>query len=222
MGLSLLSLVTLSLYVLFVGFTFCDGFKLHILKKLIWFSVFLLVAIPTFKSKGTFDLAVILPVPTLLAFMLCWYEKKWRGMNMLKITKEKRAKEVIILGWGVLSFAVYIFYKSVIILEEYLIMPFSFMDILTKGALEFKINFLNVVLSHIFSILLFIAGVKILYLKKWAFILLISVFILDFLKRFYLMITLAGRINILFKTEAILMLLAFYCLCRSKIRLTLK
>ena len=71
----ILQFIALSLYVLFMGFTFCDGFKLHILRKLIWFSVFLMIALPIYKSKGEFDLAVILPIPTLLAFVLCWYEK---------------------------------------------------------------------------------------------------------------------------------------------------
>ena len=74
----LLQLCALSLYVLFMGFCFCDGFKLHILRKLIWFTVFLFIALPTFKSKGNFDLAIILPIPTLLAFILCWYEKRSR------------------------------------------------------------------------------------------------------------------------------------------------
>lgn len=72
----LLQYLTLCAYVLFMGFTFCDGFKLHIVRKLIWFCSFLLVAIVTFKSKGEFDLATILPIPTLLAFVLCWDQKR--------------------------------------------------------------------------------------------------------------------------------------------------
>ena len=71
----LLQLLALSVYVLFMGFTFCDGFKLHIVRKLIWFSAFLLVALPAFQSKGEFDLSAILPLPTMLAFMLCWNQK---------------------------------------------------------------------------------------------------------------------------------------------------
>ncbi len=31
---------TLCLFTLFMGFCFCDGFKLHILKKVIWFLIF--------------------------------------------------------------------------------------------------------------------------------------------------------------------------------------
>ena len=77
----LLQFLTLSFYVLFMGFTFCDGFKLHIVRKLIWFCVFLVIALSTFKNKGVFDLAVILPIPTLLAFALCLYEKIKRGKS---------------------------------------------------------------------------------------------------------------------------------------------
>jgi len=56
----LLQYIALCVYVLFMGFTFCDGFKLHIARKLIWFCAFLLVALPTFKSRGEFDLGLIL------------------------------------------------------------------------------------------------------------------------------------------------------------------
>jgi len=71
----LMQLVTLSLYTLFMGFCFCDGFKLHILRKLLWFSVFLVISIYSIKLKNEFDLALILPIPTLLAILLCSYEK---------------------------------------------------------------------------------------------------------------------------------------------------
>ncbi|MCM8801318.1 MAG: hypothetical protein NC912_04865 [Candidatus Omnitrophica bacterium] len=72
----LLSLFALSLYTLFMGFCFCDGFKLHIKRKLIWFGFFLLISIYILKTEGEFDLALILPLPTLLAILLCAYEKK--------------------------------------------------------------------------------------------------------------------------------------------------
>ena len=71
----LMQLVTLSLYTLFMGFCFCDGFKLHILRKLLWFSVFLAISIYSIKIKNEFDLVIILPIPTLLAILLCSYEK---------------------------------------------------------------------------------------------------------------------------------------------------
>ena len=71
----LMQTLTLGLYTLFMGFTFCNGFKLHILRKLLWFSVFLAISIYTLKIKNEFDLVIILPIPTLLAILLCSYEK---------------------------------------------------------------------------------------------------------------------------------------------------
>jgi len=68
--------LALSLYAFFVGFCFCDGFKLHIVRKLIWFITFLIVSIYILKIKNEFDLVLILPIPTLLAFLLCYYEIK--------------------------------------------------------------------------------------------------------------------------------------------------
>jgi len=71
----LLQLFTLSLYTLFMGFCFCDGFKLHIWRKLFWFAFFLAISIYVLKTQDEFDLALILPAPTLLAILLCAYEK---------------------------------------------------------------------------------------------------------------------------------------------------
>jgi len=72
----LMQFLVLSLYAFFVGFCFCDGFKLHILRKLLWFITFLIISIYILKIKNEFDLALILPIPTLLAFLLCYYERK--------------------------------------------------------------------------------------------------------------------------------------------------
>lgn len=71
----LMQLFALSLYTLFMGFTFCDGFKLHILRKLLWFGVFAAISIYVIRIKNEFDLSLILPIPTLLAILLCAYEK---------------------------------------------------------------------------------------------------------------------------------------------------
>ena len=68
--------LTLSLYTFFVGFCFCDGFKLHILRKLAWFIIFLAISIYILNTKNEFNLELILPIPTLLAILLCYYEKK--------------------------------------------------------------------------------------------------------------------------------------------------
>lgn len=71
----LMQFITLSIYILFIGFTFCDGFKLHIVRKLIWFVAFLIICINTLTVTGEFDLTLILPTSTLLAFLLCYLEK---------------------------------------------------------------------------------------------------------------------------------------------------
>ena len=70
--------LTLVLYVTFMGFCFCDGFKLRIARKLIWFFVFVLVAVYVLKTTGQFALTLILPLPTLLAIILGAYEIKSR------------------------------------------------------------------------------------------------------------------------------------------------
>lgn len=80
----IMQFLTLSLYALFVGFCFCDGFKLHILRKLIWFALFLAISIYILEIKNEFDLIFILPVPTLLAILLCSYEKNKRKEEMMR------------------------------------------------------------------------------------------------------------------------------------------
>lgn len=68
-------LLALSLYAFFVGFTFCDGFKLHIFGKLLWFAAFAGISIYTFKARGVFDLPLILSVSSTLAFLFCIQQK---------------------------------------------------------------------------------------------------------------------------------------------------
>ena len=71
----LLQFLTLSIYTVFLGFCFCDGFNLPIPRKLVCFIPFLIINIYVFKMKGQLDLELILPVPTLLAFLLCINER---------------------------------------------------------------------------------------------------------------------------------------------------
>jgi hypothetical protein len=68
--------LTLSLFVFFMGFCFCDGFNLHILRKILWFMVFLGSVIFSLKIKDEFDLNFILPPSILLAILLCYYERR--------------------------------------------------------------------------------------------------------------------------------------------------
>ena len=79
----IMQFLALSLYTFFVGFCFCDGFKLHILRKLVWFIIFLAISIYILNTKNEFNLELILPVPTLLAILLCYYEKKKSKRNIV-------------------------------------------------------------------------------------------------------------------------------------------
>jgi hypothetical protein len=76
----LLQFITLSIYAFLMGFIFCDFFKLHVVRKLFWFIVFLAISVYVFKARGEFDLGLILPVPMLLAIGLGWIQKR-RGKN---------------------------------------------------------------------------------------------------------------------------------------------
>jgi len=74
----LMQFISLSLYASFMGFCFCDGFQLHTTRKLVWFGVFLAISIYVLRTRNEFDLVLILPIPTLLAILLCSYEKMKR------------------------------------------------------------------------------------------------------------------------------------------------
>lgn len=63
-----------SLYTFFLGFSFCDGFRLSIPKKLVCFVPLLLISLYVFKMTGQLVLELILPAPTLLALLLCMNE----------------------------------------------------------------------------------------------------------------------------------------------------
>ncbi len=69
-------LLALSLYVIFMGFCFCDGFGLHTSRKIVWFLVLLIISAYSLRTRATFDLGFILPIPTLLALFLCIDEKR--------------------------------------------------------------------------------------------------------------------------------------------------
>jgi len=73
--------LTLSLYVSFMGFCFCDGFKLHILRKIIWFVIFVILVILSLKIKDGFDLVFILPPSLILSILLCAYEKRKQALK---------------------------------------------------------------------------------------------------------------------------------------------
>ena len=78
--------VALSLYALWMGYCFCDGFRLHIARKLSWYAVFFLLCFYTLKTRGEFDIAYILPIMSLLAFLFCVRE---RTVQRKQATEEK-------------------------------------------------------------------------------------------------------------------------------------
>lgn len=68
--------LTLSLFVSFMGFCFCDGFNLRFLRKLLWYVVFLALVFFSLKVRGEFDLILILSPSILLAILFCYFEKR--------------------------------------------------------------------------------------------------------------------------------------------------
>ena len=74
----ILQFVTLVIFLFLMGITFCDFYKLHIGRKLIWFFVLLAISIYVLRRYEEFELALILPVPMLLAIGLGWLQKKKR------------------------------------------------------------------------------------------------------------------------------------------------
>lgn len=66
----ILQFVTLSIFSFLMGTTFCDFFKLHVVRKLIWFTIFFAISAFVMHLRGEYDLTLILPVPMLLAIVL--------------------------------------------------------------------------------------------------------------------------------------------------------
>ena len=71
----ILQFVTLAIFSFLMGITFCDFYKLHIMLKLIWFGIFLAISVYVLRTRGEFELALILPIPMLLAIGLAWWRK---------------------------------------------------------------------------------------------------------------------------------------------------
>ena len=71
----LLQFLTLSIYAVFLECCFSDGFKLSVFRKLLCFIPFLVISVYVFKQDGQLTLELILPVPSLLAFLLCLNER---------------------------------------------------------------------------------------------------------------------------------------------------
>lgn len=67
--------VTLAIFSFLMGITFCDFYKLHVVLKLIWFGIFLAISLYVLQTRGEFELALILPIPMLVAIGLAWWRK---------------------------------------------------------------------------------------------------------------------------------------------------
>lgn len=69
-------LLPLSIYVWYVYFSFCDGFGLHPLRKIVWGIYFLLFSYWSLQVWGKLDLAFIFGLSALTAFVLAWFQVK--------------------------------------------------------------------------------------------------------------------------------------------------
>ena len=72
----LLQFIALSIYVAFLGFIFCDFFKLPNIRKIIVFVFLVICAGMVLRSRDEFDLSLILPGPTILALVIGIWQKK--------------------------------------------------------------------------------------------------------------------------------------------------
>ncbi len=71
----LLQLITLAMFLLLMGFNFCDYYKLPTVRKLIWFVLFLGISVSVLRVRREFDLALILPLPLMIALLLAMLHK---------------------------------------------------------------------------------------------------------------------------------------------------
>lgn len=143
--------------------------------------------------------------------------KSFAFSERVNVPMKKRPKELIIIGWLVFAFASFLFYCSTLVLGEFVMMPWSFGEILQSNG-SLRSTFLAAAFTQLFSLLFFVAGVGILYVKRWAVILLFFIFVFNFIKRFYLMIVLSYAFNRIFVLEIILFLFSIFCFSRQKTR----
>jgi len=69
-------LFALTGYLLFIFLSFSDGFKLHVLRKLIWAVFFIIMAMFTFLSEGHFALNIIIFFSSFLAIILARIQQR--------------------------------------------------------------------------------------------------------------------------------------------------
>jgi len=74
-------IIAIAFYLFFVYYSFCDGFNVNPLRKIAWAIIFIWISIVSLQLRGQFDLILILPVPSVLAMSLCWFEKRAKAKN---------------------------------------------------------------------------------------------------------------------------------------------
>lgn len=131
--------------------------------------------------------------------------------------RKKRAKELVAVGWLVIAFASYLFYQSMTAFTELLKLPWSAAEIMERGG-TLKTVFLSVALTRVFSLLLLVAAIGVLYVRRWAVVLLLTVFAFDCAKRIYLMSAFTHAMNSIFVLEIVLFFLSLYYLLRRQVR----
>lgn len=71
-----ISIVPLACYVIFIFYSFCDGFKMRPARKVTWSVYFLSFSYLSFLCWGYFNLAIIVSLSSLTAFALAWFQNR--------------------------------------------------------------------------------------------------------------------------------------------------
>ena len=73
---ALIEIVPLACYILFIFYAFCDGFKMRPARKVMWAVYFLFFSHLSYWSVGRFDLELIIPLSSVVAFALAWFQRR--------------------------------------------------------------------------------------------------------------------------------------------------
>lgn len=71
-----LEVVPLACFVVYIFFSFCDGFGLNPARKIVWAVYFLFFCFLTFAASDKFDLRLIISLSSLLAFILALFQQQ--------------------------------------------------------------------------------------------------------------------------------------------------
>jgi len=78
---ALIEIVPLACFVLFIFFAFCDGFNLRRARKVVWAVYFLSFSYLSYFAYGYFDLVLIIPLSSVAAFALAWFQVRDNRMK---------------------------------------------------------------------------------------------------------------------------------------------